>query len=67
MEFESCGGGFVFSLGKVDSCYVMRGAQNASVAAIFLSISILIHLVGVLAERWLFFAEARHAVMSYYD
>ena len=43
------------------------GAQNASVAAIFLSISILIHLVGVLAERWLFFAEARHAVMSYYD
>lgn len=25
------------------------------------------HVVGMLTERWLFFAEARHAVMSYYD
>lgn len=24
------------------------------------------HMVGVLTERWLFFAEARHAVMNYY-
>lgn len=24
------------------------------------------HLLGVLTERWLFFAEARHAVMNYY-
>lgn len=31
-------------------------------AAAFLS-----HLVGMLAERWLFFAEARHVVSSYYD
>jgi hypothetical protein len=23
--------------------------------------------VGLLVERWLFFAEARHAVMNYYE
>jgi DMSO reductase anchor subunit len=36
-------------------------------AILVLAFAILAHLVGVLAERWLFFAEARHAVMSYYD
>lgn len=36
-------------------------------AIAFLIIAILVHLIGVLAERWLFFAEARHAVMSYYE
>lgn len=36
-------------------------------ALVLLSIALLAHLIGVLAERWLFFAEARHAVMSYYD
>lgn len=35
-------------------------------APFLLLFSVLAHLVGVLAERWLFFAEARHAVMSYY-
>ena len=36
--------------------------------AIFLFIiAILAHLIGVLAERWLFFAEARHAVMNFYN
>lgn len=25
------------------------------------------HMAGMLVERWLFFAEARHAVMSYYE
>jgi DMSO reductase anchor subunit len=24
------------------------------------------HMLGMLTERWLFFAEARHAVMNYY-
>lgn len=24
------------------------------------------HLIGMLVERWLFFAEARHSVMSFY-
>ena len=36
-------------------------------AIILLSLANLTHLIGVLAERWLFFAEARHAVMSYYE
>lgn len=29
-------------------------------------LAVLVHLVGMLTERWLFFAEARHAVMNYY-
>lgn len=35
-------------------------------ALLLLFVAILSHLIGVLAERWLFFAQARHAVMSYY-
>lgn len=31
-----------------------------------LVLALLIHLAGMLAERWLFFAEARHAVASFY-
>lgn len=30
------------------------------------TLAVLSHLVGVLVERWLFFAEAKHAVMNYY-
>ena len=41
--------------------------QFSSGAIFLLLISVVTHLIGVLAERWLFFAEARHAVMSYYD
>jgi DMSO reductase anchor subunit len=40
---------------------------SESGAVFLLSTAILAHLIGVLAERWLFFAEARHAVMSFYD
>ena len=29
-------------------------------------VALLSHIAGVLVERWLFFAEARHAVMNYY-
>ena len=36
-------------------------------AFLFLCPALLVHLIGVITERWLFFAEARHAVMSYYD
>jgi len=36
----------------------------APAAALLLALAI--HLAGMLAERWLFFAEARHAVASYY-
>ena len=31
-----------------------------------LCLAALCHLAGVIVERWLFFAEARHAVMNYY-
>jgi DMSO reductase anchor subunit len=30
-------------------------------------IAVISHAAGMLIERWLFFAEARHAVMNYYD
>ncbi|MDG5605063.1 hypothetical protein NNE57_29720, partial [Escherichia coli] len=29
-------------------------------------VAVLTHLVGLFVERWLFFAEAKHAVMNYY-
>ncbi|MBZ9653270.1 dimethyl sulfoxide reductase anchor subunit family protein [Phyllobacterium lublinensis] len=35
-------------------------------AQLILCAGILAHLLGILVERWLFFAEARHAVMNYY-
>jgi DMSO reductase anchor subunit len=35
-------------------------------AASFALLALAAHLVGVFVERWLFFAEARHAVMNYY-
>jgi DMSO reductase anchor subunit len=35
-------------------------------AALLLSLAALSHLAGLVVERWLFFAEARHAVMNYY-
>lgn len=34
--------------------------------AVLLLLAFAIHVTGILAERWLFFAEARHAVASYY-
>jgi DMSO reductase anchor subunit len=55
------GGGALPLLALAASVRVESGAIA------FLSIAILVHLIGVLAERWLFFAEARHAVMSYYE
>jgi DMSO reductase anchor subunit len=35
-------------------------------AAIVSGVAVLSCLTGILVERWLFFAEARHAVMNYY-
>ncbi|QND53512.1 dimethyl sulfoxide reductase anchor subunit [Phyllobacterium sp. 628] len=40
------------------------GESVVSIA--LLAIAILLHLLGVFVERWLFFAEAKHAVMNYY-
>ncbi|WP_282605997.1 DmsC/YnfH family molybdoenzyme membrane anchor subunit [Pelagibius sp. Alg239-R121] len=34
--------------------------------AFFLVVAVLSHLIGMLAERWLFFAEAEHSVSLYY-
>ncbi|MGN6304935.1 MAG: dimethyl sulfoxide reductase anchor subunit family protein [Mesorhizobium sp.] len=45
---------------------LMAGAQAGSGAALVAGLALASHVVGVLAERWLFFAEARHAVMNYY-
>ena len=33
---------------------------------LILVLAVISHLAGILVERWLFFAEARHAVMNYY-
>ena len=38
----------------------------AAGAVPLLALAVLIHAAGMLVERWLFFAEARHAVMNYY-
>lgn len=34
--------------------------------ALFLGLAFAIHLAGMVIERWLFFAEAEHSVMTYY-
>ena len=41
--------------------------QFAGGATLLLLLAVLLHLIGVLSERWLFFAEARHAVVSFYE
>jgi sulfite dehydrogenase (quinone) subunit SoeC len=35
-------------------------------AIMWTGLAVVSHVLGMLIERWLFFAEARHAVMSYY-
>lgn len=35
--------------------------------SIALGLALMLYALGVLTERWLFFAEARHAVMNYYS
>jgi len=45
---------------------LLAGAQAGLITAIVAGLALASHVAGVLAERWLFFAEARHAVMNYY-
>lgn len=45
---------------------LLSGAVNPAFAVLLAIVAVLSHAVGVLTERWLFFAEARHAVMNYY-
>ncbi|MGB3386672.1 MAG: DmsC/YnfH family molybdoenzyme membrane anchor subunit [Pseudaminobacter sp.] len=44
---------------------VVAGASGAFEAFVA-GVAVLSHYAGVFIERWLFFAEARHAVMNYY-
>ncbi len=42
-------------------------AMGSGLAAqLILAVGALSHITGVIVERWLFFAEAKHAVMNYY-
>ncbi|PLP60594.1 DMSO reductase [Mesorhizobium loti] len=45
---------------------LLAGAEAGGAAILALMAASLSHIIGMLAERWLFFAEARHAVMNYY-
>jgi DMSO reductase anchor subunit len=45
---------------------LMAGAEAGVAALLALAVAVLSHVVGMLTERWLFFAEARHTVMNYY-
>jgi DMSO reductase anchor subunit len=44
----------------------LAGASIGWAAALAAVVALLSHMLGMLCERWLFFAEARHAVMNYY-
>jgi DMSO reductase anchor subunit len=41
-------------------------AGQGLLAGVLAGLALLSHMLGMLTERWLFFAEARHAVMNYY-
>jgi DMSO reductase anchor subunit len=45
---------------------VLAIAAGGAAGAALSGIAVLCFLAGVLVERWLFFATARHAVMNYY-
>ena len=45
-------------------------ASSAAMPVLAASLTVhaaLFHVLGMMVERWLFFAEAKHAVMSYYQ
>jgi DMSO reductase anchor subunit len=45
---------------------LLTGAEDGILAALVALLAACCHAVGVLVERWLFFAEARHSVTNYY-
>jgi len=53
-------------LGAVMPILLILLAIPAPLDVLWLGLALLAHLTGMLVERWLFFAEARHAVMAYY-
>ncbi|MBO6838796.1 MAG: dimethyl sulfoxide reductase anchor subunit [Alphaproteobacteria bacterium] len=54
--------GFLFPLLSVTAA----GFATGIMASLFIAISVVAGAVGLLAERFLFFAEAKHTVMLYY-
>lgn len=44
----------------------IASGPNGVVAVVAAGLALLACLTGIIIERWLFFAEARHAVMNYY-
>lgn len=44
---------------------ILAGA--GAVAIVMAGLAVFFYALGLVVERWLFFAEARHAVMNYYD
>lgn len=57
-------GGVVPSLAVV--VLILLGAMQGLGASLLLLLAVLSFAFGTFIERWLFFAEARHSVMSYY-
>ncbi len=53
-------------LGAVLPILLILVAIPAPLDVLWLALAAASHLAGMLVERWLFFAEARHAVMTYY-
>lgn len=45
---------------------LLAGEGFGLFSAILAGLAVASHMLGMLTERWLFFAEARHAVMNYY-
>lgn len=54
-------------LGAVLPIILILVALPAPADAIWLVLAMVSHLFGMLTERWLFFAEAKHAVMTFYQ
>ena len=44
----------------------LLGLFMAAEALVLLSVVLIAHLLGIFVERWLFFAEAKHVVSTYY-
>jgi DMSO reductase anchor subunit len=45
---------------------LVASGANGALAVLVAGVAALFHYAGMFTERWLFFAEARHAVMNYY-
>lgn len=53
-------------LGAVMPILLILLARAISGDVFWLILAVIAHLAGMLTERWLFFAEAKHAVMNFY-